>query len=94
MKILKVLLNIFTFPIKLVLISLVYIYKILISPLFPKTCRYYPTCSTYMIISIKKWGIFIGIWLGIKRIFRCTPNGGSGYDPVPENLKGELKWTY
>ncbi|MCO6474446.1 MAG: membrane protein insertion efficiency factor YidD [Melioribacteraceae bacterium] len=58
-------------------------YQILISPLFPSSCRYTPTCSHYSIEALKKYGIFKGLWLSIKRISRCHPWGGSGYDPVP-----------
>ncbi len=47
-------------------------------------CRYYPSCSNYMIISINEYGIFKGIILGIKRLLRCAPWGGYGYDPVPK----------
>ena len=94
MKFLKIFIHGITYPIKIVLYILLYMYKILISPLLPKTCRYYPTCSTYMILSIREWGILRGVWLGLKRICRCTPNGGCGYDPIPENVKGELKWIY
>jgi putative membrane protein insertion efficiency factor len=59
-------------------------YQRLISPLFPSTCRYNPTCSHYSIKALKKHGLFKGGWLSIKRIFSCHPWGGSGYDPVPE----------
>ncbi len=58
-------------------------YQWFISPIFPQSCRYTPTCSTYMIQALKKWGIFKGLYLGIKRILSCHPRGGSGYDPVP-----------
>lgn len=61
----------------------VYAYKSFISPLTPPSCRYTPTCSTYMVQAVMKYGIFKGGWLGIKRILRCNPWGGSGYDPVP-----------
>ncbi|MBR5824574.1 MAG: membrane protein insertion efficiency factor YidD, partial [Paludibacteraceae bacterium] len=54
-----------------------------ISPLFPPTCRFTPTCSQYAIEAIKKHGPFKGLWLAVKRIARCHPWGGSGYDPVP-----------
>ncbi|MEL6357071.1 MAG: membrane protein insertion efficiency factor YidD, partial [Bacteroidota bacterium] len=47
-------------------------------------CRYQPTCSHYAIEAIEKWGIFKGTWLAIKRVTRCHPWGGSGYDPVPK----------
>lgn len=75
-KILKKIIEIvFTFPI--------YIYKYTISPLLPNSCRYAPTCSEYSIEAIKKYGPIKGIWLGIKRIIKCNPWGGDGWDPVP-----------
>ncbi|WP_421877775.1 membrane protein insertion efficiency factor YidD [Marinoscillum sp.] len=58
-------------------------YQYGISPFFPSTCRYTPTCSTYAKEAILKHGIFKGTWLAIKRISSCHPWGGSGYDPVP-----------
>lgn len=61
----------------------VYFYRVFISPLTPPACRYTPTCSQYMVEAVLKYGIFKGGWLGIKRICRCHPWGGSGYDPVP-----------
>ena len=64
-------------------ILLIKIYQLLISPLFPSTCRYNPTCSHYTLEALKKYGLLKGGWLGIKRISRCHPWGGSGYDPVP-----------
>jgi putative membrane protein insertion efficiency factor len=63
-------------------ILLVKIYQYLISPLLPNACRYTPTCSQYSIEAIHKYGPIKGIWMGIKRISRCHPWGGSGYDPV------------
>ena len=64
-------------------ILLIKIYQLLISPLFPSSCRYNPTCSHYTMEALKKYGLLKGGWLGIKRISRCHPWGGSGYDPVP-----------
>lgn len=61
----------------------VYFYRVFISPLTPPACRFTPTCSQYMVEAVLKHGIFKGGWLGIKRICRCHPWGGSGYDPVP-----------
>ncbi len=65
-----------------ILIGIVRIYQFGISPYFPDACRYQPTCSQYMIDSIKEWGILKGAWLGLKRIGSCNPWGGHGYDPV------------
>ncbi|MFR9651253.1 MAG: membrane protein insertion efficiency factor YidD [Rikenellaceae bacterium] len=65
------------------LILLVRIYQRLISPLLPPTCRFTPTCSQYAIEALRKHGIFKGSYLTIRRILRCHPWGGSGYDPVP-----------
>jgi putative component of membrane protein insertase Oxa1/YidC/SpoIIIJ protein YidD len=47
-----------------------------------------------MLLAIKEWGVLKGVFLGIKRICRCTPKGKCGEDFVPLNIKGELKWTY
>jgi putative membrane protein insertion efficiency factor len=64
-------------------VFLIRFYQIVISPLTPATCRYSPTCSQYSLEAFKKYGIFKGGWLAIRRIFSCHPWGGSGYDPVP-----------
>jgi len=58
-------------------------YQLLVSPLLPPRCRYFPTCSNYMIEAVKKHGVFRGGYYGIRRILRCAPWGGHGYDPVP-----------
>jgi hypothetical protein len=57
-------------------------YQLFISPILPKGCRFEPTCSNYAIIAITKYGIIIGSALTVKRLLRCHPFGGSGYDPV------------
>lgn len=61
---------------------LVKFYQYLLSPLLPNACRYTPTCSQYAIDAIRKYGPLKGMWMGLKRIARCHPWGGSGYDPV------------
>jgi len=53
------------------------------SRILPPTCRYAPSCSEYTILAIRKYGAIKGSWLGFKRLMRCHPWGGSGYDPVP-----------
>ena len=58
-------------------------YQMAISPLFPAACRYTPTCSQYAIEALRKYGPLKGLWLAARRILRCHPWGGHGYDPVP-----------
>ena len=67
-----------------VLILIIRGYKRFVSPFLPPACRYLPTCSVYAIEAIERHGTAKGLWLGTKRICRCHPWGGSGYDPVPE----------
>lgn len=64
-------------------ILLVRIYQIAISPLLGSNCRFTPTCSAYSIEALQKHGAWLGGWLAIRRISRCHPWGGDGYDPVP-----------
>ena len=66
------------------LIGLVRVYRYAISPWLGVNCRFQPTCSEYAIEALREHGIFTGSWLAAKRIGRCHPWGGSGYDPVPE----------
>lgn len=69
---------------KKIVILPVRFYQIAISPLLGSNCRYQPTCSHYMIEAIEEWGVIRGVWLGLKRIFRCHPWAGFGPDPVPK----------
>ncbi|MGT2807427.1 membrane protein insertion efficiency factor YidD [Streptococcus iniae] len=71
--------------IKNLLIWLVKAYQKSISPLFPGTCRYRPTCSTYMIMALEKHGLK-GLLMGIARILRCHPFVEGGEDPVPDKF--------
>lgn len=61
----------------------VYFYRYLISPLIPPRCRFQPTCSEYALIALQRHGALKGGWLALRRIGRCHPWGGSGFDPVP-----------
>ena len=72
-------LKLLTYP----FVLLVRFYEIAISPLKPPTCRFTPTCSSYALEALKRHGLFKGGMLAIRRIMRCHPWGGSGYDPVP-----------
>lgn len=67
----------------LLLLIPIYFYRICISPLTPPSCRFTPTCSAYAVEAIKKHGPLKGFYLTVRRILRCHPWGGSGYDPVP-----------
>lgn len=84
--------NYLFFPLKCICYLPIMLYKLLISPILPHTCRYTPTCSSYALGVLAKFGFFKGIFLTIRRLFRCTPNGDWGYDPVPLNIKGDYKW--
>lgn len=64
-------------------VFLVRVYQVVLSPLLPSACRFEPTCSHYMIGALRSHGLFKGLYLGTRRILRCHPWGGSGYDPVP-----------
>lgn len=64
-------------------VGLIKIYQYLISPLLPASCRFHPTCSHYSLEALQKHGLFKGGKLAVKRISKCHPWGGSGYDPVP-----------
>ncbi len=67
-----------------IFIKLVKGYQYLISPILGNNCRYYPTCSAYMIEAIERFGIIKGTWMGLKRLSRCHPFHEGGIDLVPE----------
>ncbi|RHW46853.1 membrane protein insertion efficiency factor YidD [Bombilactobacillus bombi] len=69
-----------------IIIKLVKIYQRYISPGLLASCRYYPTCSTYMIEAISKHGLLLGIIMGLARIIRCNPFNRGGFDPVPDKF--------
>ncbi len=73
-------------PIASFFILFIRFYQVAISPWLPSSCRFTPSCSAYGIEALKKHGFFYGGWLTIKRIVRCNPWGGSGYDPVPDKF--------
>ncbi|HMJ46236.1 MAG TPA: membrane protein insertion efficiency factor YidD [Ferruginibacter sp.] len=75
----KTIRQILSFP----FIVLIKLYQWIISPLLGPKCRFNPTCSQYGLEAFKKYGPIKGLWLTLKRVARCHPWGGHGYDPVP-----------
>ena len=74
-----------------ILLWLIKAYRRFISPLFPPSCRFQPTCSQYALEAISVYGTFKGSWLAIKRILRCHPFHPGGYDPIPTPNDADLK---
>lgn len=76
-------------PLRFLLCALIRLYQWTVSPFIPPRCRYLPTCSEYAIEAIGRYGAIRGGWLALRRVGRCHPWGGSGYDPVPDDAKPE-----
>ena len=68
---------------KFAVLSLIWVYQRTLSPLLPTSCRFSPSCSHYSQEAVEKYGVIKGFMLGVKRLGRCRPLGGQGYDPVP-----------
>ncbi|GAB4259060.1 MAG: membrane protein insertion efficiency factor YidD [Saprospiraceae bacterium] len=66
-------------------------YQWVISPMFPPSCRFQPTCSHYAVDAIREWGPIKGIYLAIRRVSRCHPWSEGGEDPVPRNPKKKVR---
>jgi len=69
-----------------VVLKLIWIYQHYLSPLTPPSCRFYPSCSHYTYQAIKRFGLWRGMWLGVRRVCKCHPFHPGGYDPVPDEL--------
>ncbi|MCD4723603.1 MAG: membrane protein insertion efficiency factor YidD [Bacteroidales bacterium] len=74
------------------LILLIYIYKFVISPLTPSSCRHIPSCSEYALQALKMHGPLRGSWMAVKRISSCHPWGSGGIDPVPRIIVKKIKF--
>ena len=88
----KKIISILSFPFKMLFLGMIYFYKYCISPILPNMCIYEPTCSTYTLVAIKRFGVIKGVLLGAKRIWRCSPKHCGCVDRVPDDLKGDFKW--
>lgn len=64
------------------LIGLIRAYKLVVSPLLPPSCRYYPTCSQYAVEALRRHGFVRGCWMSARRVLSCHPFSRGGYDPV------------
>src|SRR5215510_12322802 len=65
------------------IVAILRLYKVVLSPLLPSACRYYPSCSEYMRQAVEKYGVARGLWMGARRLLRCHPFHAAGVDPVP-----------
>ena len=70
-------------PIRAALLGLIRLYQWTIGPSLPRSCRFEPSCSRYAYTALERHGTLRGGWLAVRRLARCQPWGGSGYDPVP-----------
>jgi len=64
------------------LIRALWLYKLILSPMLPSGCRFYPTCSEYMREAVERYGAAKGVWMGVRRLLRCHPLQAGGFDPV------------
>lgn len=71
------------------LLGLLRLYQAALSPLLPPSCRYEPSCSRYAYTAIQEYGALRGSWMTLRRLSRCRPGGGAGYDPVPPRVSRE-----
>lgn len=71
-------------PFAHLLVALVRVYQYTLSPFWPAACRYAPSCSAYAVEAVRTHGALRGGWLAVRRMGRCHPLGGHGYDPVPK----------
>lgn len=76
---------------KFLFLKIIRFYQIVISPLKPPSCRFYPTCSHYGLEAVQRYGAIRGGWLAIKRILKCHPFHPGGFDPVPEKCPASKK---
>ena len=72
------------------LIFIIKAYQFFLSPFLKANCRYLPTCSEYSIIALKEYGLVKGFFYSLKRILKCHPFGGHGYDPVSKKIDKEI----
>lgn len=73
-------------------IGLIRLYRLTLSPLIGRECRYLPTCSEYTEEAVGRFGLWAGSWIGLSRLQRCGPFGASGFDPVPDALPVDATW--
>ena len=78
---------------QIVFIGSIRVYRRLISPWLPRSCRFYPSCSQYAIEAVELHGLVKGTYLMVRRLLRCHPGSAGGVDLVPLNKKGVEKWT-
>lgn len=88
----RIIVGIITF--KWVFLGLIRFYKAVLSPVMGKGCIYCPTCSTYAYEAIERHGVLKGVAMGGLRIIRCNPMAKGGFDPVPDNPRGDMKWLF
>lgn len=71
-------------PVAATLRGVFFAYRVLLSPLLGRQCRYLPTCSEYADDAVRRYGAWTGLWLTLARVLRCNPWGAAGFDPVPD----------
>jgi len=76
-----------------ILLGLIGTYRLTLSAIMGRSCRYLPTCSEYAAEAIARFGAWRGLWLGLARVSRCHPWGGEGFDPVP-NETPSAGWRF
>ena len=79
-------------PQVLLALGFIRLYRLTLSSILGRSCRYLPTCSEFTEAAIGRFGLWAGGWMGARRITSCNPWGGSGYDPVPDTLAPAYRW--